>query len=194
MTVRKIILASSSPYRREMLERIKLPFAHHAPHIDETPLANETASALVARLALGKAKAVAAQYPNDLIIGADQVADCGGEILGKPGNHENAVAQLRKMSAAEVTLYCGLVLLDAASGQYQSAVEPFTAAFRPLDDAVIERYLRAEKPFDCCGGLKAEGPGIALLTRLEGADPNALLGLPLIRLIDMLKKVGVELV
>lgn len=206
---RQIILASSSPYRREILARVGLSFICHAPDIDETAHLNESAHALVSRLSLAKARAVAVYYPHGLIIGSDQVAAHAGEIMGKPGSHENAVRQLKSMSGARITLYSGVVLYDAAAAgdvdididvaidnaaHVQSAVEPFVVEFRELEDDLIERYLRAEQPYDCCGGLKAEGPGIALLKRLTGDDPNALIGLPLIKLIDMLKNVGVELV
>ena len=194
MLKRPIVLASSSPYRREILERIKLPFVCHGPDVDESVLAGERAPDLVARLALAKAKAVAAHYPHGLIIGADQVADHRGEIIGKPNDHQDAVRQLRVMSGGVVTLYSGVVLYDAAEDTFQSAVESFEVAFRALDDARIERYLKAEQPYHCCGSLKAEGPGIALLKRLTGDDPNTLLGLPLIRLIDMLNNAGLELV
>ena len=195
MPNRPIVLASSSPYRRQILERIKLSFTCHKPGVDESVLPGESAPDLVARLALAKAKAVAAHYPDGLIIGADQVADHRGEIIGKPDDHEDAVRQLRSMSGSSLTLYSGVVLYDAAANDnYQSAVEPFVVEFRELDDDLIERYLKAEQPYDCCGSLKAEGPGIALLKRLHGDDPNALLGLPLIRLIEMLKNAGVELV
>ncbi len=194
MTKRPIILASTSPYRRQILERVNLPFVCHEPDIDESVLAGESATELVARLSLAKAKAVAAHYPDGLIIGSDQVADHRGEIIGKPGGHEDAVRQLRGMSGSAVTLYSGVALYDAARDDFQSAVEPFVVEFRELDDDLIERYLRAEQPYNCCGSLKAEGPGIALLKRLKGDDPNALIGLPLIRLINMLKNVGVELV
>ena len=202
MLNRPIVLASSSPYRRQILERVKLSFTCHKPGVDESVLPGESAPDLVARLALAKAKAVAAHYPDGLIIGADQVADHRGEIIGKPNDHEDAVRQLRSMSGSSLTLYSGVVLYDAAgdaandaaNDNYQSAVEPFVVEFRELDDDLIERYLKAEQPYDCCGSLKAEGPGIALLKRLHGNDPNALVGLPLIRLLEMLKNVGVALI
>ena len=197
MLNRPIVLASSSPYRRQILERINLSFTCHKPGVDESVLPGESAPDLVARLALAKAKAVAAHYPDGLIIGADQVADHRGEIIGKPDDHDDAVRQLRSMSGSSLTLYSGVVLYDAAAAandNYQSAVEPFVVEFRELDDDLIEHYLKAEQPYDCCGSLKAEGPGIALLKRLHGDDPNALLGLPLIRLLEMLKNVGVALI
>ena len=199
MLNRPIVLASSSPYRRQILERVNLSFTCHKPGVDESVLPGESAPDLVARLALAKAKAVAAHYPDGLIIGADQVADHRGEIIGKPDDHDDAVRQLRSMSGSSLTLYSGVVLYDAAASDaandnYQSAVEPFVVEFRELDDDLIERYLKAEQPYDCCGSLKAEGPGIALLKRLHGDDPNALVGLPLIRLLEMLKNVGVVLI
>ncbi len=191
---RPIILASSSPWRRQILERVNLSFVCHSPDIDESALLGESAPVLVARLSLAKATAVAEHYPDGLIIGSDQVAEHEGEIIGKPGGHEAAVRQLQRMSGSVITLYSGVVLYDAAGGDFQSAVEPFAVEFRELDDDLIERYLKAEQPYQCCGSLKAEGPGIALLKNLKGDDPNALIGLPLIRLIDMLKNLGVELV
>ena len=190
---RPIILASASPWRRQILEKVNLPFIPHAANIDESPLPNESAPALVARLSLGKAKAVAEHYPDALIIGSDQVADHDGEIIGKPGSHAAAVKQLQGMSGAVITLYSGVVLYDAARDDFQSAVEPFVVEFRQLTRDLIERYLEAEQPYDCCGSVRAEGLGIALLKRLQGDDPNALIGLPLIRLIDMLAKAGVAL-
>lgn len=190
---RRIVLASSSPYRRRILERINLSFVCHAPDIDESALLGESAPTLVARLSLAKAKAAAGRYPDALIIGSDQVADHHGTIVGKPSSHEDAVEQLQSMSGSVITLYSGVVLYDAVSDDFQSAVEPFVVEFRELERDLIERYLKAEQPYHCCGSLKAEGVGIALLKRLKGDDPNALIGLPVIRLIDMLKNVGVEL-
>lgn len=196
---RQIILASSSPYRRQILERIGIAFTCHSPDIDETPRAGESAAGLVVRLAREKVAAVASAHPADdnLIIGCDQVADLHGEIIGKPGGFDAAVAQLRRMSGARVTLYSGIALYDAAAeagAQWQTAVEPFVAEFRELDDDLIRRYVTREQPYDCCGGVKAEGVGIALLRRLHGDDPNALIGLPVIKLMEMLKNVGVELI
>ena len=189
---RRIVLASSSPWRREMLERVRLKFTCHPPDIDETPLPGENAEALAARLSFAKAKAVATAHPDALIIGSDQAGDFHGDIIGKPGNRDAAARQLRRFSGGTMTLYSGVALYDTADGKHQSAVEKYEVAFRDLDDEVIERYLRAEHPEQCCGGLKAEGLGIALLKRLRGDDPNTLIGMPLIRLIDMLRAVGVE--
>ena len=190
----QIVLASSSPYRRRILERINLSFLCHTPDIDESALPGESAPTLVARLSIAKARAVAEHYPGALIIGSDQVADHHGRLVGKPGSHEDAIGQLQSASGSVITLYTGVALYNAASGDFQSAVEPFVVEFRELERDLIERYLKAEQPYNCCGSLKAEGPGIALLKRLSGDDPNALVGLPVIRLIDMLKNEGVELV
>ncbi len=177
-----------------MLERVNLPFTCHAPDIDETALPGESAPTLAARLSLAKAQAVAGHYPDALIIGSDQAGDHHGKIIGKPGNHEAAVQQLQRLSGDTITLHTGVALYDTATGDFQSAVEPFVVEFRQLDPALIERYLKTEQPYQCCGSLKAEGLGIALLTRLTGNDPNTLIGLPLIRLIDMLYDAGVTLV
>ena len=191
---RQVVLASSSPYRRQILERINLQFTSHAPDIDESPLLCESAPTLVARLSLAKTKAVAGLYPDALIIGSDQVADLHGKIVGKPTSHEDAVRQLEKASGSVITLYSGLALYNAVTDDFQSVVEPFVVEFRELDRDLIERYLEVEQPYNCCGSLKAEGLGITLLKRLKGDDPNTLIGLPVIRLVDMLKNAGVELV
>ena len=194
MVKRQIILASSSPYRRQILERTGLSFVCHAPNCDESVLPGELAEALVERLSLSKAKAVAAHYPDALIIGSDQVADLDRQIIGKPGDHASAVQQLQQMSGEVVFLYAGVALYDSAADTFQSEVDSYVVAFRQLDDDLIERYLKAEQPYHCCGSLKAEGLGIALLESMSGDDPNTLIGLPLIHLIDMLKNVGVELI
>ena len=191
---RKIVLASSSPERRRMLESLQLRFIADAPDIDETARRGECAPELVARLSREKAEAVAARHPGALLIGSDQVAEHRGEIIGKPRDHEDAVRQLQKMRGGAATLHAGVALLDAATGKCECAVEPFTVEFREFTDEEIERYLAAEKPYNCCGSLKAEGPGIALLKRLHGDDPNTLFGMPLIRLTEMLARAGVQLV
>ena len=197
---RRIVLASSSPWRREILARAGIPFTVRAPGIDESPRPGEPAPALAERLSIAKAKAVAESPANDaagrdaLVIGCDQVAECRGQLIGKPRDHAHAVAQLQSASGATVTLHSGIALYDAATAAVQSAVEVFTVEFRRLDRDLIERYLRAEQPYQCCGSLKAEGRGIALLRRLHGDDPNALIGLPMIRLVDMLNHAGVEVV
>ena len=188
---RSLILASTSPFRRDLLARLGLPFTVQTPDTDETPQPGEDALALVARLATRKAQAVARHHPETLIIGSDQAAVLDDEIIGKPDDHERAVAQLRRASGRTVTFYTGLCLLDSASGQQQIAVEPFRVVFRTLSDPQIERYLRREQPYHCAGSFKSEGLGIALFERLEGDDPTSLIGLPLIRLIRMLEAAGV---
>ncbi len=190
---RKIVLASSSPYRRQLLQQIGLTFETDSPEIDETPRPGESPTTLVRRLAKEKAAAVARRHPHALLIGSDQVADHQGTIVGKPADHAEAVEQLRQASGREITLYTGIALLDAASGRSQVDVLPFSVVFRDLDDDLIERYLRAEQPYNCCGSLRAEGAGISLLKALRGDDPNALIGLPLIRLCEMLAVEGVFL-
>lgn len=189
-----IVLASSSPFRRELLKRLGLPFEALSPHVDETSNSEETPDALVRRLAVAKARAVAAQRPTALIIGSDQVAMYNGTRVGKPRNHADAVKQLRAASGRKVVLYTGLALLNAATGRIQDDVVPFGIYFRELTDAQIENYLRKEQPYDCAGSVKSEGLGIALLERFEGDDPSALIGLPLIRLVRMLEQEGVTVI
>jgi septum formation protein len=188
---RRLLLASTSLFRRELLARLALPFAAIAPDIDETPMPGEEASVLVARLAHEKAQAVARQEPEALVIGADQVAVLDQLILGKPGTHERAVQQLARASGKTVGFLTGLCLLDSASGRRQAAVVPFQVRFRKLRSRQIENYLRREQPYQCAGSFKSEGLGIALFERLEGEDPTSLVGLPLIRLIRMLEAEGV---
>ena len=188
---RRLILASTSPFRRELLARLGLPFAVRPPEVDETRQPGEEAPALVARLAEWKAQAIARQEPAALVIGSDQAAVLAGEIVGKPGDHERAVAQLRRASGRTVTFYTGLCLLDSASNQRQVTVEVFQVAFRQLTAEMIEGYLRREQPYQCAGSFKSEGLGIALFERLEGDDPTSLIGLPLIRLTRMLEAAGV---
>ena len=188
---RLLILASTSPFRRELLARLGLPFAVRAPEVDEDQQPGEEAPALVARLAEWKAKAVARHAPDALVIGSDQAAVLDGDILGKPGDHERATAQLRRASGRTVTFYTGLCLLDGASGRRQVAVEEFRVVFRALTLAMIDRYLRREQPYGCAGSFKSEGLGISLFERLEGDDPTSLIGLPLIRLTRMLEAAGV---
>ena len=183
---RQLILASSSPYRRELLARLDLPFIAQSPQVDETALPDESAPALTERLARDKAQAVASLHPHSLVIGSDQLALLDQQILGKPGNHTRAVQQLRAASGKVVTFYTGLCLIDSDSGRIQSEVIPFKVWFRDLTDSLIERYLCRETPYQCAGSFKSEGLGIVLFRRLEGDDPNALVGLPLIRLVDML--------
>lgn len=193
MPPRRIILASSSPYRRRLLERLGLDFESAAPRLDERPRPGESTAALVQRLARAKAEALAARHPEALIIGADQaVVGPGGVPLGKPGTPEANVRQLREASGRRVELLTGVCLLDARSGRLQCERVPFAVVFRELSTAQIESYVRREKPWDCAGGFRAEGLGIALFQRLEGDDPTALVGLPLICLARMLGHAGID--
>ncbi|MBV5309893.1 Maf family protein [Chromatium okenii] len=182
-----LILASTSPYRRELLARLGLAFTAVAPQVDETRQSNETATALVLRLAEAKARAVAAQFPDALIIGSDQVAVLDDAVLGKPHDRDTAIRQLEAASGRSVLFQNGLCLLNAATGEAQTLVEPFRVHFRTLTRQHIERYLDREQPYDCAGSFKSEGLGITLFARLEGDDPNALIGLPLIRLTALLE-------
>ncbi|WP_303842991.1 Maf family protein [Aeromonas sobria] len=188
-----LTLASTSRYRKALLEKLGLPFDCAAPDVDERPLAEESAQALVTRLARAKAQAIADGRDHGLIIGSDQVCVCDGRILGKPGTIDNAVAQLMAAQGRSVTFYTGLCVLDAATGQAHQLVEPFTVHFRTLDEAAIRRYVEAELPLDCAGSFKCEGMGIVLFKGLEGRDPNALIGLPLIGLIELLACHGIAL-
>jgi septum formation protein len=188
---RRLILASTSPFRRELLMRLRLPFTVQAPEVDETRWSGEEAPALTARLAEWKARAVAQSTPAALIIGSDQAAVLDGDVIGKPGDHSRAVAQLQRASGRTVFFYTGLCLLDSVSSQCQVAVEEFRVVFRPLTATMIETYLQREQPYQCAGSFKSEGLGIALFERLEGEDPTSLIGLPLIRLTRMLEAAGV---
>jgi len=190
----ELLLASRSPYRRQLLERLNVPFTCVSPEVDETPFQGEAPEALARRLAYMKARALAPPGARDLlIIGSDQVATLDGiQCLGKPGDHQSAVEQLRAASGNMVTFYTGLSLYDARSGTDETRCESVRAYFRPLTDLQIEHYLRQETPYDCAGAFKVEGLGICLFERLEGDDPNALIGLPLIRLTEMLQKAGVD--
>ncbi|MCB1979566.1 MAG: Maf family nucleotide pyrophosphatase [Burkholderiaceae bacterium] len=190
---RLLVLGSSSRYRRELLERLRLPFAVATPETDESPLAGELPRALARRLALAKAHAVAALYPQAIVIGSDQVADLAGEPLGKPGNHERATAQLRRMSGQCVVFQTAVAVVCADSGFEAVDIAPVEVHFRDLNDATIERYLRAEQPYDCAGSAKSEGLGIALLESIVSDDPTALIGLPLIRTCRMLRAAGLVL-
>ncbi|MGB0467850.1 MAG: Maf family protein [Pontibacterium sp.] len=192
--MKSIVLASSSPFRREILDKLMLDYECFSPDIDESPLPNERPQALVTRLSALKAKAVAARYDNALIIGSDQVAVIDGEILGKPLTQANAFKQLRKASARSVTFYTGLSLLNSHTGQIQTDVVPFTVHFRALSERMINNYLHKEEPYHCAGSFKSEGLGIALFEKLEGDDPNTLIGLPLIRLISMLEQEGISVI
>jgi MAF protein len=187
-----ITLASTSPFRKELLQRLGIPFVTAAPDVDETPLLNETAIALVRRLSETKARAIAASH-RGLVIGSDQVATTGNDILGKPGTHERAFAQLRGLSGKCVTFQTGLCLLNTETDEAQVDVIPFVVEFRPLEDEQIERYLRHDQPYQCAGSFKSEGLGITLFDRMQGDDPSALIGLPLIRLTGMLAQAGLVL-
>lgn len=189
--MRPLVLASSSPYRRELLQRLQLPFTCCNPNIDERPLANETPEVLVQRLAVAKARALRAQFLQHLIIGSDQVAVLDGQILGKPSTAAAAIAQLTAASGRSVTFYTGLCLLDSASGTIQVDCVPFTVHFRTLSPAQISRYIEREQPLDCAGSFKSEGLGISLFRATEGEDATSLIGLPLIRLCDMLSQAGI---
>ncbi|MGX8882925.1 Maf family nucleotide pyrophosphatase [Methylovorus sp. SPW-M1] len=190
----ELILASSSPFRRDLLTRLDIPFICCAPDIDESPLANEKPEDTALRLSQEKARKVAAQYPQALIIGCDQVATLDGQQIGKPGTHANAVKQLQSMRGREVTFHSALCLYNAATGTMQADVVPYVVEFRMLSDAQIETYLHKEQPYNCAGSAKSEGLGIALIARMEGTDPNALIGLPLIRLITMLQNEGLTII
>ena len=187
---RPLILGSTSRYRRELLTRLGLPFDAVAPNVDETPLPGEAPRALAQRLALAKARDVAARHPGAVVIGSDQVADLHGEPLGKPGTHERAVAQLQRMRGQTVIFQTALAVVCQADGFEQADLAAVEVRFRDLSDAEIERYLRAEQPYDCAGSAKSEGLGIALLDAIDSDDPSALVGLPLIRTCRMLRAAG----
>jgi len=187
-----LILASTSRYRRHLLERLRLPFDVHSPEVDETPHPAESPAALALRLALSKAQAVSRRFPQAVVIGSDQVADLDGNPLGKPGNHERAVQQLRAMSGRSVVFQTAVAVVRADTGFADSALVPVTVRFLQLDEAQIERYLRAEQPYDCAGSAKSETLGIALLEAIESNDPTALVGLPLIQTCRLLRQAGVD--
>jgi septum formation protein len=188
-----LVLASTSPYRRELLARLGLPFEVASPHADETPLPGESPTATALRLAEAKARAVAADYPGALIIGSDQVAEMDGRVFGKPGSHERAVSQLKELSGRTVNFFTGLCLLDTRTGRAEVRGVPTQVCFRELADQEIDNYLRREPAYNCAGSAKSEGLGIALLERIEGTDPNALVGLPLIALCELLRQRGVNI-
>jgi MAF protein len=190
--MKTLVLGSTSPFRKSILEKLNLSFECAKPNIDETALVGETPQTLVERLAVEKAKAVTDEFPNALIIGSDQVAVCDGEILGKPHNFENGVKQLTKFSNKAVTFYTGLCVYDSANDKTLSLVEPFIVHFNKLSQEEIENYLKAEQPYNCAGSFKSEGLGICLFEKLEGDDPNTLIGLPLIRLVGLLKQHGLD--
>jgi len=185
--MKTLVLGSTSPFRKSILEKLNLTFECAKPNIDETALVGETPQALVERLAIEKAQAVASDFSNALIIGSDQVAVCDGEILGKPHTFENGIKQLTKFSNKAVTFYTGLCVLDSTTNTVKSLIEPFVVHFNKLSQVDIENYLKAEQPYNCAGSFKSEGLGICLFKKLEGDDPNTLIGLPLIKLVYLLK-------
>ena len=190
---RPLVLGSTSPYRRELLQRLQIPFDVAAPEVDETPLPHETTSALAGRLALAKAHAVAKNFPHAVVIGSDQVADLNGLALGKPGNHERAVVQLCQMRGQTVIFQTAVAVVCLETGFEQTGLAAVKVKFRNLNDGEIENYLRAEQPYDCAGSAKSEGLGIALLESIDSDDPTALVGLPLIRTCKMIQAAGIIL-
>ena len=186
-----LVLASTSPFRKALLQRLGLVFETLSPQLDETPLQGESAAAMVRRLSEAKARAGALQYPDALIIGSDQVAVCDGDVLGKPGDHDNARRQLARLAGHRVSFLTGLCLYNAATGDTKLDLVPYHVTFRRLTDQQIERYLRAEQPYNCAGSFKSEGLGISLFESMQGEDPNALIGLPLIRLVSWLNVAGI---
>ena len=190
---RRLVLGSTSPYRRDLLARLRIPFEVAAPDVDETPHPHETPQQLACRLAMTKARTVAARFPAHVVIGSDQVADLAGQPLGKPGNHERAVAQLRQMRGQTVVFQTAVAVVCKNSGFAQMDLAQVRVLFRDLSDAEIEAYLLAETPYDCAGSAKSEGLGIALLESIDNDDPTALIGLPLIRTARLLRQAGVKL-
>jgi septum formation protein len=190
---RRLILGSTSAYRKELLARLQLPFEVASPEVDETPLPHELPAPLAMRLARAKALAVAQRFPDAVVIGSDQVADLDGTPLGKPGNHARAVAQLQRMRGQTVVFQTAVAVVCVASGFSQVELAPVRVVFRDLSDSEIENYLLAEQPYDCAGSAKSEGLGIALLDRIDSDDPTALVGLPLIRTARMLRAAGLPL-
>ncbi|GGO72847.1 Maf family protein [Bowmanella pacifica] len=189
----QLILASTSPYRKSLLEKLAIPFICASPQADETPMEGETPDMLVSRLARAKAESVAQQMDiPSLVIGSDQVASLDGQIIGKPLTHDAAVAQLTHASGRLVRFYTGLCLFNSVTGESQLKIETFDVQFRQLNEEQIEAYLQKEQPYQCAGSFKSEGLGICLFERLSGRDPNSLVGLPLIALIDMLQKAGID--
>ena len=188
-----VVLGSTSRYRRELMQRLRLPFAVADPGVDETPLPNESPRDLAVRLALAKAQTVAQRFPNAVVIGSDQVADLHGEPIGKPGDHARATAQLRRMRGQSLVFQTAVAVVCQATGFSQSALAPVRVRFRDLSDAEIESYLLAEQPYDCAGSAKSEGLGISLVEAIESDDPTALVGLPLIRTCQLLRAAGVRI-
>ena len=189
-----LILASTSPYRKAILEKLDIPFSTQSPEVDETTLENETPEHKVERLSIAKAKAIADTVNEGLVIGSDQVAVIDGLILGKPGSHDNAIKQLQAASGKTVTFLTGLCLYNAENDNYQSEVVPFNVVFRELTEQQIDNYLKKEQPYNCSGSFKSEALGITLFEKLQGDDPNTLIGLPLIRLVRMLENEGVVVI
>ena len=190
----KLVLASTSPFRRALLDRLQVEYTCDSPDIDESPVAGESIEQMVTRLACEKARAVADSHPNALIIGSDQSAVLDGEILTKSGNFDNALRQLRNASGKRIVFQTGLCLLNSTTGEKQSVCVPYTVEFRELTDAMIENYLKKEEPYNCAGSFKSEGLGITLFRRFEGEDPNALIGLPLIKLTEFLENEGFHVI
>ena len=188
----RLVLGSTSPYRRELLERLRLPFDTDAPRVDEAAHPGEAPASLAQRLALAKARDVADRHADAVVIGSDQVAELDGRAIGKPGSHERAIEQLRSMSGRRVVFHTALAVLRPATGYEAQALAPVTVRFRTLTDAEIERYLRLERPYDCAGSAKCETLGIALLEAIESDDPTALVGLPLIRTCALLRGAGLD--
>ena len=188
----RLILASTSRYRRDLLNRLRLPFDVQAPGVDETPHPGEAPAALAQRLALEKARAVAARHPQDVVIGSDQVADLAGEPLGKPGDHARAVAQLQRMSGQRVVFQTALAVVRQDTGFEAVDLAAVTVTFRTLSDAEIETYLRLDQPYDCAGSARSESLGVALLSAIDSDDPTALVGLPLIRTCALLRAAGLD--
>ncbi|MCA0242430.1 MAG: Maf family nucleotide pyrophosphatase [Proteobacteria bacterium] len=192
MSAPALILASTSRYRHELLSRLRLAFTVVAPQVDETPRPREAPAALALRLALEKARDVAARHPEAIVIGADQVADLDGQAIGKPGSHARAVEQLRRMSGRRLVFQTAVAVLRPSTGFEQAQLAPVWVSVRRLADAEIERYLELEQPYDCAGSAKSETLGIALLEAIDSDDPTALVGLPLIRTCEMLRQAGLD--
>jgi septum formation protein len=188
----RLILGSTSRYRRELLTRLRLPFEVEAPGVDETPRPGEAPAALAQRLALEKARAVAARHPQDVVIGSDQVADLAGEPLGKPGDHARAVAQLQRMSGQRVVFQTALAVVRRDTGFEAVDLAAVSVTFRTLSDTEIETYLRLDEPYDCAGSARSESLGVALLSAIDSDDPTALVGLPLIRTCALLRAAGLD--
>jgi MAF protein len=191
--MRKLILASGSPYRRQLLEKLQLEFSCYSTDVDESPNTNEHPRALALRLSIAKALAARKQFPNHLIIGSDQVAAFDGILLGKPGSRDQAFDQLKAQSGKKVSFYSGICVCDSNSGEFKTDIDICDVYFRALRDAQITRYLEKEQPFDCAGSFKSESYGITLFSKMAGEDPNGLVGLPLIKLIRLLEAFGLAI-